>query len=270
MSTRFKFLGTYRRDGLPDDFVAAVSTDDGKLQFEMQGDFAGLILQAIELAQKNPRFIVEMKEMSEKYRITNMGLTKVQVKKDTAVDIIRKIMDEGPEKEEAIAKLEGTYTDKKVASRNAVIQLNDPVHSSVNIVIYEDKTVDVEITGNKAEILQFLIETSFSNPAEARSYLKVFEGVSQAILSVAVYGVPNQAEAFTGSIEEVTDKILETANPETKAEYLKMLIDNIEKEDHLLTLLSKIKGASEFPNKQETIEYGQHVYARKYKPKGSC
>ncbi len=141
--------------------------------------------------------------------------------------------------------------------RQRISLINDPQRSGIDIVVYADKSVDVEIHGNKAIALKCLIDDVKNHPEEMEDIQELLERVGQINLLKFKYGDnTDKYGVVAGSLDDAYKEVRQHADPEERKVGIMSLIDQVRNEDELLEFLSKIQQDETLEYKKEILDYG--------------
>jgi hypothetical protein len=154
-------------------------------------------------------------------------------------------------------KDEPTKEDKGELQRQRISLINDPQRSGIDVVVYADKSVDVEIHGNKAIALKCLIDDVKNHPEEMEDAEELLERVGQINLLKFKYGEKtDKYGVVAGTLDDAYDEVRKHPDPEERKVGIMSLIDQVPNEDELLAFLSKIQQDETLEYKKEILDYG--------------
>ena len=146
---------------------------------------------------------------------------------------------------------------KEEVQRQRISLINDPQRSGIDVVIYADKTVDVEIHGNKAIALKCLIDDVKKDPESMENAEELLERVGQINLLKFKYGGDtDKYGVVAGTLDDAYNEVRQHADPEERKIGIMSLIDQVPNEDDLLAFLSKIQQDEDLEYKKEILDYG--------------
>ena len=146
---------------------------------------------------------------------------------------------------------------KKELQRQTISLINDPQRSGIDVVIYADKCVDVEIHGNKAIALKCLIDDVKNHPEEMEDTEELLERVGQINLLKFKYGEKtDKCGVVAGTLDDAYNEVRQHTDPEERKVGIMSLIDQVPNEDELLAFLSKIQQDETLEYKKEILDYG--------------
>lgn len=155
------------------------------------------------------------------------------------------------------SKDESVEEHKEELQRQRISLINDPERSGIDVVVYADKSVDVEIHGNKAVALKCLIDDVKKHPEEMEDTEELLERVAQINILKFKYGdKTDKYGVVAGSLDDTYKEVRQHADPEERKVGIMSLIDQVPNEDELLAFLSKIQQDETLEYKKEILEYG--------------
>lgn len=153
--------------------------------------------------------------------------------------------------------MEGQEENVKVEKiRETICSVDDPLKSGIDIVVYTDNTVDVDIHGNKAGILVSLIWNLKNNPEEMEDIEDKLNKVAEINLFISKHHVtPDKYETVIGTIDDVYDTVRKCEDSRRRKNGFISCIDQIPNQDDLLKLLSRLQ-KDDFEFREEVIAHG--------------
>lgn len=258
MSKDLKFFGAHRADGKPDDCVIAHIDDDGKITYEVQGNFAALFIAGINHANTNEKF--------------REDLTKLAVATEMADDNISP--EEAFKKIQEIKPITASNQDevqgKTVKKRETLAGIHDEMDSKLVLVTYEDSSVDIELQGNKAGILVATIYSARKDPEGFEDTYQMLQKIADVNLEVFKHGGMKDCVVVSGTFHDILNDMCSKEDPVIKAIGLRKLIEQIEDQDDILEFLTRVKNEPDFPHKDDILQYATDKFRAKFSSGASC
>ena len=141
---------------------------------------------------------------------------------------------------------------KEETNRILVCGLHDPMNTHIDVVMYDNDTVDIDIVGNKAGMILALCHQAKDNPEN-------FEDIRDLLNKIANGTLDNftgEGKLIAGDFDSIFERLKNTQNEEEKACGFREFVKAINDQDQLLKLLSMIKQLPDFNHKNDILKIG--------------
>lgn len=140
---------------------------------------------------------------------------------------------------------------KQEVKRITICGLHDQYGTSLDFVTYDDGSINIDITGNRAGLILSLMHKA-KDGDEVDDIMDNLLNIAKGYETVE----NKEGEFVVGSCEEILNKFANESDLKKKAIALNELVKNIRSEDELLYALTRIKTMPDFEHKDNIIKRG--------------